>query len=395
MVIYGISNQNNELYIGTSTSNQSAANISNHLHGKVKCTREYFSADITNQIGIHLLERSGSDRLAQDYIAAYSQYFQSQGYHVLNSVPKNCNEDEVAAIFSCLGNEPAQALLNRTRVKNAATLNPGVHNQSRLEEPAEELVALTIRMSKTERKRIVDWAKTRNVSQREALMMLMTCSENQDEFIDWTACQYLGNILSELHQQVDSLKEENKSLRHELWKTNMHSDAKTDRLMDRARKTQAGVMTFFDLFESNCPTPFTLEEIPYAEYKCIFTGKNRYRFPAEPGYCIFIVHAIVRPKHPGKAPFYFVIGSDPCGNKLMLRVYDKYYYTGIGFKNNSFSYRYSAWVVGYERAKDTVMDAIFAFPLELQPRYDMPWYEASQWRRALEDMLRSDAAPHT
>ena len=391
MIIYAIANQKNEIYIGVSGSTQAGVNISNHLHGKCKGTCGHFSADAPDRPGIHLLTRSESDHPAQAILAAYSQFFQEHGYHILNKVPKHYDQVDAATILSNLNSESAEALLQRTQVERASALNPGYQKPEPLAKPADTSTALTIRLSESEHKRFADWAAKRNVTQRDALMMLITLSENGDEFLDWHACRYIGNLLSELRQQCDNLKKENKALRSALWKAENLSGAKTDRLMERARNTQAGVMTFFDLFESNCPTPLALESLPYADYKRIFSGKDRYTYPSEPGFRIFTVHAIVKPKHPSKSPFFFIIGSDPEGNRLKYRVYSKYYFTGISFKNSQFAYRHSSWVVGCEQASDGAMDAILAFPLEIQPKYEMPWFEASQWRRSLEDMLRTDA----
>lgn len=350
----------NYIYIGKTTNLRISAVYSWHVCGHCSATNCYFSKEERPELHI-LNEGTMSGAQAYQRVVAWVNVLQSAGYALINHegtlAHAESPSEETLSIIQSLSNEPVDDILKRiyvVRPVDADRKKPVITSVT----DENETVQMNVRMQKRDKERFNMWCKTQGINQREGFSVLLDVMEGKNN---------AGlSLILEYQERFEKLKGDNERLKKQnaLLKGTAVSnrEQKAEKLL---LLNQKGIEDYLQLLFPEMEKEDPLPHYAYSKFIKHLPSGVTYEYPQEEGFFIMNLEAIVWSKSKSKA--CFLIGTDAFGNRIKLRFYPKWYYSGYHFLKSSWAQKNAQWYVGCSRAKDGAMEMIAGFPVDCKP----------------------------
>lgn len=373
------------VYIGKTFANRVSEVYRRHCRGERKSTRAVAEKEKPE---LHLLFRDKmQDYEAYRYVLAYINLFRQAGYKILNC-PRSIDragdlKPETEAIAMQLKTEDINNLLSRTLVKKLSDVDEvsSIPQTDIQQEKADQ--KLTIRVTQSEKEAYKRIGTELDINQRETLLYLFAKMNQVDPvFLDLEGDGYLRALINAYREENAKLKKANSALQDQIVKSRADKRNKLMRKDAEIMEIKKGIQQYFAMMEPTCKIPVGFEIGRYED----FLPAQQYQFPKEVGPYVFRPQEILRSK--GRWGALFLLGKGDNDKLYKFRWYPKRHYAGLQIQNPLFGKRGSVWLVGCEKANDGAMDMIYAFPLDVQFRYDGPDEYGSKLSRDVADLLK-------
>ena len=387
--IIALINRKNEAFLFRTRSVRPSTVIRRHLRGEHDLTREHFAKEGIRRPNVYLLAVLDSSYYdSYKYLLAYLCILRDAGYTLVNHLNTLENAQnlhpETKNIYDELRRESIGALLIRTKLQKYTDADDAQRREKRKAAIRKDH-KLTIRVTKADRDRFVAYAEKLKLSQGDALSVLLTKYENNFEsFVDWDNDYYVGQILESARDQVNLMRAQ-LDIKQELWgKERKQYQARIETLRQRLVRIQKGLCEYYRFFKSSCNIPLGIDTDNYRQYTRNLNDRYQYAYPSQEGWCLMRPVAILYGA--GRTPVRFLLGTTTDGRDIKLRIYPKEYFAGVSLRNESYGLRGSVWLVAWEKAHDEAMDLVMALPLDIQPRYNIPWNQTNDFTRFMADL---------
>ena len=371
------------IYIGKTFSRRLSAVYHRHCRGNIIAT-----ACFPEKPTLHVLYSAKMQPFeAYRYILAFIHIFKNAGYEILNcsrSIERSENlHSATQAIVDTLLSTDPEVLLMDTLIKNPTDAD--MLPEADTDKP-EEVIAdqkITIRVASSEKQEYMKIGAELCLNQRETLQYLLAKAKQTDSgFLDFEGDGYLRALVNAYREENAKLKKRNAELYEKLTVSRVDKQEKLAQKNKQIEAIKNGIQQYFAMMHSICKIPVGFETGKYED----FLGVEQYQFPKEVGSYIFRPQEILRSK--GRWGALFILGKGDNDKLYKFRWYPKAYYAGLQIRDHIFGKHGSVWLVGCEKANDGAMDLIYAFPLEVQFRYDGSDEYGSRLRRNVTDLLK-------
>lgn len=387
--IIALINRKNEAYLLRTRSMRPSTVIRRHLRGEYSLTRAYFAKEgIRRPIAYLLAILDMPYYTSYQYLLACIRVLRDAGYKLVNhpNTMKNAQDLYPATKEICdyLQREPIGTLLRNTELEKYtdADYSPQMEKQKAKIRKDHKL---TIRVTKADKDRFDDYAKKLNLSQGDALSVLLTKNENNfDDWINWDSDRYVGLVLQNARDQVKQMKVQF-DLKERTWaRERKRYQSRIETLKQKLDRIRKVLWEYYSYYQSSWRIPLEIETGDYQQYISNLAEGCQYEYPSDEGCCLVRPVAVLHGS--ARTPVQFVLGTTTDGRNIKLRIYHKDYFAGLSLTNETYGLRGSVWLVAWEQANDGAMDLIMALPMDLKPRYNIPWNQTNDFTRFMADL---------
>lgn len=387
--IIALINRKNEAFLIRTRSMRPSTVIRRHLRGEYSLTRAYFAKEgIRRPIAylLAILDMPYYD--SYQYLLAYICVLRDAGYTLVNHPNTLVNAKNLypatKEICDYLQREPIGTLLRNTELQKYTDADFGPQMEKQKAKIRKDH-KLTIRVTKADKDRFDAYAKSLNLSQGDTLSVLLTKNENQfDDWINWDSDRYVGLVLQNARDKTKLMKAHLDGKQRTWGRERKQYQARIETLKKRIELIRKVLWEYYSYYKSSCRIPLEIETGDYRQYTDNLAEGCKYEYPSENGWCLMRPVAVLYGS--ARTPVQFVLGTTTDGRDIKLRIYHKDYFAGLSLTNETYGLRSSTWLVAWERANDGAMDLIMALPMDLQPRYNIPWNQTNDYTRFMANL---------
>lgn len=368
-----------QVFIGRSSANKLSAVVYSHCRGEHLQTLRYFDLNRKRPDLYVLAEVEDVSPVTYRHWLAWIHAFEVEGYEVLNR--EDVLEDsrdlhpETRQIYERIRHIPLELHLEfgyctcysasdfDHKDLNSDHIDQKCTNWADLYAAAEKL---SIRLSKQEKEVIAAFAKSLNLSLRDALLYAI----NRVILCDDTtlaADQQMYSLRERYTQNIQQLKAKNTALTEHIKKQHQQASEKLEKNRKQMDTILTGIQKYISYLEPDATIPLHIEQDRYRNY--IRDTEIIYEYPQEEGFAVIRPHAIL---WGSTQQVRFLVGETDHGEHIKLRYYPSKHFVGIFPANDQFGLRGSCWLVGWERKEENVMQLNFSLPLSVRQKYDNP-----------------------
>lgn len=327
-----------EIFVGKSAANRMSAVYSRHRCGTVAATQGHLDREQAPTLHI-LKELSCTGSEAYRHVLAWIHLFSEAGYSSLNhpgtEESAECLYSQTEAIYKSLPQEPAERILEKTRVQKPADADRKPMHIPLLQPKPEKNIQMNLRMSPRDKKRFDRFCQEHGLRARDALGLLLDQVIGEDS--------HRNQILVAKEKELEALRRDKRPAPEKpVW---------LDFLLP-------GLKRYIQLFYP--PEPGRgLPVYTYKGFHRQLPDGIRYAFPDQEGFFLLEAEATLWGKHKAR----FIVGQGENGEYLKLRSYPKPYFSGVHIWNYPPG---TLWLVGCRKANDGAMEIAASFPVPLE-----------------------------
>lgn len=379
--------RNRQVFVGRSSSVRLSAVVYSHCRGEHEQTQPYFDLYQKRPDLYVLAEIEDASPITYRHWLAWIQAFESAGYKLLNR--EDVLEDsrdlhpETRQIYEQIMRIPLEMHLVVGHCTSFSAYDSVPHTPSAEESsipatnPHAATEKLSIRLSKQEKELISSFAKSMNLSLRDALQYainrVMFCNDAA-----LAADQGMYLLRERYSQDVDKLKRKNLKLTNQLQKQHQETLAKQEIHSKKIQAIRTDIQKYLTYLEPNTRIPLHIEQSSYKDY--MHDTEIVYEYPSNEGFAVMRLHAIL---WGNSQAVRFLVGVTDQGETIKLRYYPSNSFIGMFPTNEAFGLRGSCWLVGWESKEEDVMQLFFCLPLSVRPKYDDPMAVGTEWDRLM------------
>ena len=337
------------VYVGQSRM-KDLKKLFRYYRGGSKKTVEFFEPGISPHLFL-LEDAYMPEDVAYRYRIAWSRYFFERDYDVIaHTKPYEDTLDLYGAaerIYDEIAKIPIEDVLKR--------MHAPVKELPKEEEPTVHTERLTkrlsIRLTESENKAFMDLCQAKNLTQREAIQLLLANVNRGMDTLTTKVLQYKD-------VQIHRLKEENARLKKVPRSVSAHENLK-----EAFSFVQTGVLRYgSSLYEDRDLPGEKLRCLSWKDFTYAFPEHHAYAYPKEDGFFYFTVEALCYGKGTYSAVFLYGVNCET-GERIKLRFYPRADYCGINPVKSKFFRKGMGFFVGCRCIYSDVAELMLALPL--------------------------------